>query len=486
MDSASDHPRRYAVLAVLLSGAALFFGSGLTTVPALTWLAPLPVFVLAPRISARLAALTAFAAWSLGLANLWRYLLVDLEQPPPTLSFLLLLAAVFTLTVLLFRALAVRRRFVLAALTAPACWAACDYLIATASPHGAFTSLAYTQAEVRPVVQIVSLTGPWGISFLLMLPAAVLAICCAPGVRRRVALQASAGLLVVALGVFGYGTWRLSDSPAAHSPVRIAIVSDGTDDDSSWASPSGPSILARYTRAIEAAARQGAQVVLLPEKIIDIQASALPGLTDTFQQLAVSNKIELVVGLTVFGDQGNDYNRALVFAPDGSTPTAYDKHHLIPGIEPYSSGDHLGLMDGPDGERWGVLICKDLDFPALSRQYGKAGVDLLLVPALDFDNDGWLHSRMALLRGVENGIPIARSGSKGRLTLTDQHGRVVSELPAASNQSVTLVDDLNPGIARTPYTRWGDWFAYPAILLTAIGALALLRPRRRPGGAARS
>jgi apolipoprotein N-acyltransferase len=143
-------------------------------------------------------------------------------------------------------------------------------------------------------------------------------------------------------------------------------------------------------------------------------------------------------------------------------------------------------MDGPDGEQWGVLICKDLDFPALSRQYGKAGVDLLLVPALDFDNDGWLHSRMALLRGVENGIPIARNGSKGRLTLTDQHGRLVSELPAASNQSVTLVGDLTPGIARTPYTRWGDWFAYLTILLTAVGALVLLRPGRRPGGAATS
>lgn len=484
MDSVSDHPRRYAVLAVLLTGAALYFGSGLNTLPALTWLAPVPVLLLAPRISARLAALTAFAGWSLGLANLWRYLLEDLELPPAALAFLLLLAGVFTLTVLLFRALAVRRHFVLAAVAAPACWAACDYLIATVSPHGAFTSLAYTQADVRPVVQLVSLTGAWGISFLLMLPAAVLAICCAPGVRRRVVLQASVGLLVVAVGVFSYGTWRLSDSPSAHSLVRIAIVSDSTDDDSTWTSPGGPSILANYTRGIEAAAQQGATVVLLPEKIIDVRSTALPGLTDSFQKLASSNKVVLVVGLTVFGD--NDYNRALVLSPDGSAPTAYDKHHLIPGIEPYTSGDHLGLMDGPDGEQWGVLICKDLDFPALSRQYGKAGVDLLLVPGLDFDNDGWLHSRMALLRGVENGIPIARNGSKGRLTFTDQHGRLVSELPAPSNQSVTLVGELNPGIAPTPYTRWGDWFAFLSILLTAIGALALLRPRRRPGGAATS
>jgi apolipoprotein N-acyltransferase len=478
MDSVSDHPRRYAVLAALLTAATLYFGSGLTTIPALTWLAPLPVFLLAPRVSARLTALTAFVGWSLGLANLWRYLLKDLELPLAALSFLLLLAGVFTLTVLLFRALVVRRRFVLAALVGPACWAACDYLIATVSPHGAFTSLAYTQADVRPIVQLVSLTGPWGISFLLMVPAAALGVLFAPVVQRRAVLQISMGFLIVALGAFGYGTWRLSDSSASHPPVRIAVVSDNTDDDSGWATPGGPAILANYTSAINAAAQQGAQVVLLPEKIIDIQASALPGLSESFQKIAISNKIRLVVGLTVFGDQGNDYNRALMFSPDGGAPTAYDKQHLIPGLEPYASGNDLGLLGGPDGERWGVLICKDLDFPALSRQYGKAGVDLLLVPALDFDNDGWLHSRMALLRGIENGIPIARDGSKGRLTLTDQHGRVVSELRAASNQSVTMIGELTPGIARTPYTRWGDWFAYLCILLTTAGILSRFRSRR--------
>jgi apolipoprotein N-acyltransferase len=479
MDSVADHPRRYVVLAILLTGTALHFGSGLTTIPALTWLAPLPVLLLAPRVSARLSALTAFAGWTLGLANLWRYLLKDLELPPPVLSFLLLLAGVFTLTVLLFRALTIRRRFILAALAAPGCWAACDYLIATVSPHGAFTSLAYTQAEVRPVVQLVSLTGPWGISFLLILPAAVLAALLAPGVQRRAVLQLSAVVAFVAVGTFAYAGWRLADAPSGHTPVRIAIISANTADDSKWTTPGGPTILANYTSAITKAAQQGAQVVLLPEKIIDIRASALLGLSKSFQELAVSNKIELVVGLTVFGDRGSDYNRALVFRPDGGAPTAYDKHHLIPGLEPYASGTNLGLLPPSPAGRWGVLICKDLDFPALSRQYGKAGVDLLLVPALDFDNDGWLHSRMALLRGVENGIPIARDGSKGRLTLTDQHGRVVSELAAASNQSVTMIGELTPGIARTPYTRWGDWFAYLCILLTIVGLLRSPSPRRR-------
>jgi apolipoprotein N-acyltransferase len=475
MDSATKRPRLYAAMAALLTGIALYFGTGLATIPALTWLAPLPVLLLAPRVSGQLAALAAFVGWSLGLANLWHYLLKDLDLPPAAMGFLVLLAGVFTLTVVLFRALAVRMHFALAALVAPASWAACDYLIATVSPHGAFTSLAYTQADERPIVQLVSLTGVWGISFLLLAPAAAIAVMLSPGIRRRTVVQVATALVIVAIGTFGYGAWRLSADPSDQAAVRIAVVSANTDDDSNWSSPGGPTVLDNYAKQITVAAKAGAQVVLLPEKIIDVDAAALVTLQAKLQAIATSNNIQLVAGLAVFGDGGNDYNRALVLRPDGSTPTSYDKHHLIPGIEPYESGDHLGVMPGLGGGHWGVLICKDMDFPRLSRQYGRAGVGLLLVPALDFDDDGWLHSRMALLRGVENGIPLARDGSQGLLTLSDQYGRVVSEVAAPSDSAATLTGELRPGIAGTLYTRWGDWFGWLCCLFTVAGLVSLRR-----------
>jgi hypothetical protein len=49
-----------------------------------------------------------------------------------------------------------------------------------------------------------------------------------------------------------------------------------------------------------------------------------------------------------------------------------------------------------------------MDFPALSREYAADGANLMLVPAWDFNVDGWLHSRMAVLRAVENGFALAR------------------------------------------------------------------------------
>ena len=100
--------RWVAVAAALATGVLLYFGSGLHTIPALTWLAPIPVFVVAPRLRPGAVWLTAFMGWLLGLSNLARYLLGDLELPLVVLVFLVGLAAVFGLTVLFFRGLVVR------------------------------------------------------------------------------------------------------------------------------------------------------------------------------------------------------------------------------------------------------------------------------------------------------------------------------------------------------------------------------------------
>jgi apolipoprotein N-acyltransferase len=453
--------------AAVATGVLLFLGSGLHTLPALTWLAPVPVFFVAARLRAWMAGVVALVGWLLGLANLVRYLLADLELPVVALGFLVALAVVFAGTVLFFRGLVVRGHPVVAAVAAPALWAAVaapalwaalDYLIASFSPHGAFTSLAYTQADVAPVNQIVSLTGPWGLSFLLFLPAAVIA-------TRRLVLVGA--LAVVAAGTCLYGAVRLNGTVDAQ-PVKIAVLSAEGADDARWPNAGGPAILERYRPLILNAAKAGARVVVLPEKMIDVRTTDLPKLSQQFQALATSNHIELVAGLTVLG--AGDHNRALIFHPDASAPTSYDKHHLIPGLEPYDPGDRLATYGD-----WGLMICKDLDFPALARQYGKLGTGLLLVPALDFVDDGWLHSRMALLRGIENGIPIARDGSQGRLTLTDADGRITAETTAPADAPATLVGELRPGIDHTLYTAWGDWFAWLCGLIALAGVVLLSR-----------
>src|SRR5215471_1899048 len=63
-----------SLAAALASGLMAFFGTGLHPVWWLTWIAPIPVLYLAPRVSGRLIAACAFVAWAIGTLNMWSYL----------------------------------------------------------------------------------------------------------------------------------------------------------------------------------------------------------------------------------------------------------------------------------------------------------------------------------------------------------------------------------------------------------------------------
>jgi apolipoprotein N-acyltransferase len=153
----------------------------------------------------------------------------------------------------------------------------------------------------------------------------------------------------------------------------------------------------------------------------------------------------------------------------------YSKHHLVPVFEDrFTPGTETTLL-GTSGV--GLTICKDNDFPALLRQYGARDAQLLLIPAWDFELDGWLHSRMAILRGVESGFAIARSARAGRLTLSDDRGRVLAE--ASSEQGAAqLVGSIPLRQTRTVYARFGDWFAWLCVvgLVIVLGLAAVTSP----------
>ncbi|MEV4765960.1 nitrilase-related carbon-nitrogen hydrolase [Micromonospora chokoriensis] len=124
--------------------------------------------------------------------------------------------------------------------------------------------------------------------------------------------------------------------------------------------------------------------------------------------------------------------------------------------------------------RLGVAICKDLDFPGLVRRYRAQGVTMLLVPALDLTSDGWLHSRMALVRGVENGLTVVRAAGLGRVTVTDPTGRMLGE--ATPDDAELLVTAASTTGWGTAYSRTGDWF--PGLCL-ALFVVAVGGARRR-------
>ena len=479
----TDPAPRWPTPSALVASAALFFlGTGLDPIAILAWLAPLPVFLLAPRRGAGTVAAVAAAAALAGTANMWPYYLTARPIPipvPVAVVIVLGTAGLFTATTLVLRGLIRRGRPTLAALAAPATWTGGLLLASLAAGGMDLSSPTTQQTDLLPVLQIASLTGVWGVSFLVFLPAAAMAAACTPTAPRPARLRAVATGLVLLLAALGYGVGRLAQLDAPAGPATSVAALGRVPPhgmQGQWeidpATPAGRELLDSYASAIRALPPQ-VRTVVLPEGVFSTAGSAVVG---RLSAAARDRGADVVVGALDRVDDGRTLsNLALVLPADGGTPLRYVKHHDTGSrIQPGTGLTMIG--------RDGVAICMDLNYPELTRAYATAGAARMLLPASDTDVDGRWHARVAVARGVENGVSVAWGANRGAPTIADAAGRILASADTAApsqGEFAVATAELPNGPGSTPYTRLGDWFPWSCVVLAALGAVGAGFPRVR-------
>ena len=352
-----------------------------------------------------------------------------------------------------------RWRLSAAVFVLPVLAAAAETIIMLVSPHGAAGSYAYSQMDVAPLVQIASVGGTGAILAVVMLGASALGLvvarCFGWRGRGRAGFSAALAALFVA-GTVIFGLLRLAGAPAQADGPEVALIAQ----DAIGGGPEDVSLLwTSYGEALDREVRPG-RLVILPEALRTLSDRAAREAADLLAGLAGRRGATIVAGLIVDRPEGR-LNQAVVALPDGSIRW-YDKQHLVPASEASFSPGHAPLVLEIGGRTIGIAICKDMHFPALGREYGLLGAEVMLVPANDFIVDAWMASRMSALRGVESGYAIARTARRGRLTLTDRYGRVLAE-QASGPQLTTIISRLPTAADDGPtlYARFGfvlDWF----------------------------
>lgn len=450
------------IVVSFLSAAFAYLGTGLHPIWWALWLAPIPVLAIAQRLRGSAAFVLGAIVWLIGEMNQWNYVRHAIELPLQIIVlYFLVPAVVFGFGVLFVRSFIRRGSLFLASLAFPVYWVAYEYLTATASPHSTWGNLAYTQMACLPLIQVAAITGIWGISFIVFLFAGTAgALPSGAGTPwQRRALTVTTGFVVCA--ALGFGKWRLQSSPSAQSVSVMLIARDVPMSVYLGSEEQALELLREYADQIGRVTPAGTQAVVLPEKIGRVGESALAEVDARYSSSAGAIRAAIVLGLVRKTPSGA-FNSARLYSADGKLEVNYDKHHLIPGVEPEKPGDQRVILEDLSG-RWGLQICKDMDFPKLSREYGAEGANLLLVPAWDFNLDRWLHARMAVMRAVENGFALARSARNGLLTLSDNRGRILAETATMPGRFVSVTGKVNVSREETFYTRTGDWFGWVCV-----------------------
>jgi apolipoprotein N-acyltransferase len=464
------------ILATIASATMFYFGNGLDPWWPLMWFAPLPLLLFALRSKWWEAALTTVAAMMLGNLNLWSYLVGGLGLPVFAWAEIFLAASVaFALGVLLFRTLVLRGAVWSGLLALPALWVTIEYVRNLTTPHGTAGSFAYSQLKFLPFLQLASITGPWGMSFVLLLFSAAIAIALhlRQSSPKRALQVAAVGIGVIAL-VLGFGVVRLA-ATTQKKMVKVGLIASDEKANLMVAEPGAETerLLRDYAREGSRLASQGAQAIVMPEKLgVTLQGKAVG--TDALLQSLASRTGATVVAGVVHVDAPVKYNEARIYTP-GSDVQRYDKEHMLP---PFESNLTIGttrvVLPHPQ-QKWGVAICKDMDFTSPSRLYGKDDAGLMLVPAWDFVVDATWHGHIALMRGVEDGFSIARAAKKGFLTVSDDRGRILGEVSSSSAPFATLLVSVPAQHEWTVYQWLGDWFAWAAIAILAIVVMHMAR-----------
>jgi apolipoprotein N-acyltransferase len=309
------------------------------------------------------------------------------------------------------------------------------------------------------------------------------------------ALKAADTLAAQAAGPRGQGA-DTSSIPARPGP--IALIQANIPGEIKWSGQHQGQILESFLSLSRAAGRATPKpsLIVWPETATGTYLRRQLDQTVAVAELAASTGVPIFTG---FADYSWDsvgtpryWNAAGMFAPDGSLGPRYAKRHLVPfgermpfqrwlpmmgkielGQAEWTAGETPVLFPGPFGP-FSCLVCFEAIFPDLARDDVRHGARMLV----NITNDEWFgnsvaltqHAGMAVLRAVENHVPLARCANTGLTLLIDASGRVRSRLPVF--QVGVLTGDPGPPGRPTPFTQLGDW---PGMLGWATTLLLVVR-----------
>ena len=385
----------------------------------------------------------------------------------------------------------------------PASFVASDWLMGLLHLTGTFGSPAYSQYGVLPLMQLVSVTGMYGLTFLVMWFASAVNAVWEHGFRWRATRLPLAVFGSVLAAVFAFGFARLSLAAPTSPTVKAATITispavyNQANDGLAWATfnrattaqraawrPRFTATVDQMLARTQTALSQGAKLVVWQEESALVLPEDRQNAISRAAALARSNGAYLQIWLGVFTrSQSLPYflNQAILISPAGTVVWTYEKTYPVTGGESAVTVRGSGVLPvaGTPYGRLTTAICYDLEYPGLLRQAGQKGADILLAPNNEpYSFQASYRGGEQVYRAIENGTSLIRPDGDGISLMTDYLGRVIaSQNYSASNNGIMLASVPTRGV-RTIYSHIGDAFAYLCTIGLVLGIHLARRAKR--------
>ncbi len=307
---------------------------------------------------------------------------------------------------------------------------AMDFFSSSGSPFGSFGAVAYSQRDFLAAMQIASVIGLWGITFIISWFASLINYLWDSGFKFTRLSLAFACVLVLILGL-GFGRILLPAQPEQTAQIAgfslpngkmMEVINQLQEEDETAIDK----LHIEQLNQIRSMADEGANIVVLQEGAGMGTSAQVENLIEDVSTIAKEKNIYVVLPVFDLGKTPAE-NKVHIIDPNGDVVLTHIKYggNMFEGTR---KGDEvLQTVDTPYG-KLSAIICWDADFPNIIKQAGAQNVDLLFVPSQDWLGVRDIHAGMATFRSVENGMTIFRQTGQGVSLVSDAYGNILNRV----------------------------------------------------------
>ena len=359
-------------------------------------------------------------------------------------------------------------------------------------------NLVLTQSEYLLNLQLIDLTGPYLITFLIIL----LNVLGHFYIAKKSQLNKNFYIIILSLLIVPlFGLYRINNIQTNEKFIEVVIIQPNIDPNKKWDYSLREKTMNLMFSLYNDAVVMKPELIIFPETALPSYLRMETVVRKRLQKKVNESNIPILIGTVdrhINQDRSKTYFNSSMYLSPQSDFSMYAKIHLVPFAE-YDliprflsplADLNININRGvfKKGEKYAKfklndlyfsnLICYESSFPRYARRFVKNGADFLVIQA----NDGWLgtsagpyqHFAQAKLRAIENRVPIIRGGNTGISGYILPTGEVINK--TLLGEQALIKAKLPIYKSGTFYSFYGDIFALiNFILFLFIGPINCLK-----------